>query len=236
MAFEYHHGIDVSFARLPALEPLILKTEDRGRLQRFVNASRRRQFRLTRDWELTVGRTGLGLDGTLVVPVEHAGETTILDGASVPLPWVVSYLTFGLLRPLGILLTASIVHDFAFRHGFVLRRAEDGSLVPRPLERHDADTLFRQIIESVNRSRVTSRIAWHAVRVGWLAVPYAGRRWTGRVPVRSLLAALAALSVPVPLVRGVGLATAISCLGAGYALLAVAQRLLPQETEGVDPE
>ena len=236
MTFEYRHGIDVSFEALPELEPLILKTQDRGRLQRFVNASRRRQFKLVRDWEITLGNTGLGLDGTLVVPTVHEGETTILDGASIPLPWVISYLTFGILRPLGILLTASVVHDFAYRHGVLLRGAPDGSRVSLPVERHDADELFRQIIESVNQSSVTSRVAWHAVRLGWPFVRYAGRLRTGRAPLQSALVLLLVLAVFVPVVRGLGLATFIALMSVGYALLAIAQRLNPQETSRVDPE
>ena len=236
MTFEYHHGIDVRFEALPELEPLILKTQDRGRLQRLVNASRRRQFKLVRDWEITLGNTGLGLDGTVVVPTAHAGETTILDGASIPVPWVVSYLTFGLLRPLGILLTASVVHDFAYRHGVLLRRAPDGSCVPLPVERHDADELFRQIIMSVNQSSVTSRIAWHAVRLGWPFVRYAGSLRTGRAPLRSALVLLVVLAVLVPVVRGLGLVTVIALMSAGYVLLVIAQRRNPQETPRVDPE
>lgn len=236
MAFVYHHGIDVAFEALPELEPLILKTQDRGRLQRFVNASRRRQFRLVDDWRITLGRTGLGLDGIVVVPVEHAGETTILDGASIPLPWVVSYLTFGTMRPLGILLTASVVHDFAYRHGTLLLCGADGRPEPRPVERHVADELFRQIIESVNQSSVNSRIAWHAVRLGWPLIRYAGRRGTGRAPLRSWLTLLVVLAVLIPVLRHVGLVTIVSCMGVGYVLLSVAQRLFPQETPGVDPE
>ena len=236
MTFEYHHGIHVRFEALPELEPLILKTQDRGRFQRFVNASRRRRFRLVRDWEITLGDTGLGLDGRVVVPVEHAGETTILDGASIPLPWVVSYLTFGVMRPLGILLTASVVHDFAYRHGTLLMRDADGALESRPVERHVADALFREIIESVNQSSINSRIAWHAVRLGWPLIRYAGRRGTGRPPLRSWLTLLVALVVLVPLARALGPLTIVALMGVGYALLAVAQRLYPQETPRVDPE
>jgi len=236
MAFEYHHGFHVTFETLPELEPLILKTRDRGRFQRFVNASRRRQFKLVRDWEVTLGDTGLDLDGRIVVPIAHEGETTILDGASIPLPWVVSYLTFGLLRPLGILLTASIVHDFAYRHGVLLRRGADGVPVARAVARHDADELFRGIIASVNQSSVTSRVAWHAVRLGWPLVRYAGRRGTGRAPVMSWLTLLVVLVVLVPAVRALGLAALISLIGVGYALLIVAQRMHPQATPRVDPE
>ena len=238
MTFEYHYRIDVAFETLPALEPLILKTQDRGVFQRFVNATRRRQFKLVEDWEVTLGATrpALGLEGTVVVPVAHAGQTTILDGASVPLPWVVSYLTFGVLRPLGILLTASVVHDFAYRHGVLLRRGADGALDARPVARHDADALFGDIVASVNQSPVASRIAFHAVRLGWPFVRYAGRWGTGRAPVESWLLLFVALAVLVPLVRGIGVAAIVSCLGVGYALLAVAQRLAPQVTSRVDPE
>lgn len=236
MTFEYHYGMDVAFDALPELEPLILKTQDRGAFQRFVNASRRRQFKLVRDWAITVGDTRRGLGGTVVVPVEYDGETTILDGASIPLPWVVSYLTFGIMRPLGILLTASIVHDFAYRHGVLLLRGADGSIESRPVERHDADDLFRDIIASVNQSSVISRIAWHAVRLGWPFIRYAGRRGTGRVPVKSWLALLVVVAVLFPVVRGLGVATVITCMGVGYAILSVAQHLNPQRTPRVDPE
>lgn len=238
MRHEYRYGLHVAFDSLPALEPLILKTQDRGVFQRFVNASRRRQFCLKADWAITIGDAApaLGIEGTVVVPVAYRGEPTILDGASVPLPWVVSYLTFGLLRPLGILLTASIVHDFAYRHGALLLRMPDGSLEPRAVERHLADELFRDIVASVNQSPVASRIAWHAVRLGWPFIPYAGKRGGGKAPVRSALTALVALASLVPLVRSIGVGGVLAGIGAGYALLSIAQRFNPQRTPRIDPE
>ncbi len=35
------------------------------------------------------------------------------DGASVPRPWLVTAVGGGILRPLGVMLIASIIHDFA---------------------------------------------------------------------------------------------------------------------------
>lgn len=42
-----------------------------------------------------------------------------LDGASVPAHLVVALLSLGLLRPMGILLTASVVYDFIFKCGYL---------------------------------------------------------------------------------------------------------------------
>jgi hypothetical protein len=58
------------------------------------------------------------VSGIIVIPRLHKDyhEKTRLDGASIPLPWLVSFLT------------ASIVHDFAFEYGHLYYRQEDGSI------------------------------------------------------------------------------------------------------------
>jgi len=70
------------------------------------------------------------------------------------------------LRPLGILLSASVVHDFAFQFGY-LPIVKNGKCKNVPLQRHDADELFRLITQTLNGSNFWSRLAWHAVRLGW---------------------------------------------------------------------
>ena len=120
-------------------------------------------------------------------------EDNIFDGASIPFPWLVSYLSFGVLRPLGILLSASVVHDFAFQFGY-LPVIKNGKSKNVPVQRHDADELLRLVTQTLNGSNVFSRIAWHAVRLGWWGIKYAGQRFTGKPPIYSTVLAVLSIS------------------------------------------
>ena len=62
-----------------------------------------------------------------------------------------------------------------------------------PVERHDADLLFREMIKAVNGMSIWAFWAWSAVRLGWLFVRYDNRRWAGKPPMGHLLALVALL-------------------------------------------
>ena len=189
--------LDITVDELPSLEPVLLSTRGMRWCKRVCSARRRRQFNLTRDWTVTVNESRIrAVEGMLVVPREHVGELQRFDGASVPCPWSVSALSIGILRPLGVMLIASVIHDFAFAHGYLLFRA-DGGVAKRQIGRRDADRLFRDVIATVNDLRVVAWIGYAAVRLGWLGgVKYAGKRWTrGAVPWAGLPFAAGILGV-----------------------------------------
>jgi len=214
---DYVGEITLRVSELPALKPRVLPTRSRSAWRRFIEAGQRRTFTLTKNFYIEVEGEALppGIEGCIVIPtvgktatVEEKGkpldesqrpdpatdaEANVFDGASVPLPWLVSYLSFGVLRPLGILLSASVVHDFAFQFGY-LPIVKNGKCKNVPLQRHDADELFRLITQTLNGSNFWSRLAWHAVRLGWWGLEYAGQRFTGERPTRSSLLAIASVA------------------------------------------
>lgn len=199
---EYKGEIILRVSELPALKPRVLPTRSRSPWRRFIEAGQRRTFTLSKNFYIEVEGEALppSVEGCIVIPpvgnvVDDNGaqpgnaEPNVFDGASIPFPWLVSYLSFGVLRPLGILLSASVVHDFAFQFGY-LPVIKNGKCNHVPIQRHEADELFRLITQTLNGSNFFSRLAWHAVRLGWWAIKYAGQRYTGKPPVGSTILAL----------------------------------------------
>ena len=185
MREEYKGSINVGFNGMPsiALETLIAPS-NASALQRFSFATKRRRFTLQEDWEIDLSNIDYveGLNGTVVVPKNDSNaKPNVFDGATVPVPWLVSLLTIGVLRPLGVMLIGSILHDYAYGNG-VLPVRRDGEIKEIPLKRHHADKLFRDIIGTVNSLPFIGYVAWLAVRIGWLVVPYNGTFRTGRKP------------------------------------------------------
>jgi len=228
----YDDEIEVRLPELPSLQPRVLPTRSSSSWRRFLEAGRRRTFTLNQDFVIDVSGETLPehLCGTIVIPSSSNGVTNVFDGASIPLPWVISYLSFGVLRPLGILLVGSVVHDFAYQFGYLPIRNRNGEVRQAPVARHEADELFRQITGAVNKSRFFSRLAWHAVRLGWWVIPYAGQRWTGEKPVQSTVLAVIASAIAVLVgmiivntlladLEGLGVPTAL--LGVGATFMAV---------------
>ena len=181
--------ISVSFEALPVLEPRLLVTRRASFFARWWKARKRRYFRLVEQWSVDIvcHKTTHRLNqlaGTIIVP---GSQDYIYDGASVPFPWIVTLFTVGILRPMGIMLTASIVHDYAYRNGYLLFKAASGKTQQRQVARHDADLLFWKMISTVNGTTVWAFLAWSAVRLGWLGVKYDSRRWRGRPPIAHLV-------------------------------------------------
>lgn len=180
----YKKTISVQFKALPSIKLVtILMEENATPLQRLADATRRRFFTLKEDWRLTLGEIGIKeLNGDVIVPREVDGKEVVFDGASVPLPWLISFLTIGILRPLGVMLTASIVHDFAFKYGYLLVSKDSGTLEKVQLERHNADQLFRDITSTVTKLSSVGLVSWFFIRLGWFTVKYNGKRWGGKPP------------------------------------------------------
>ena len=221
MSHEYSGSIKVKFGSLPGLKPILLKTQFDNFFKRFQGASKRRYFHLEQDWNIIVNDINYdqNLNGTIIVPVTYKNVKTRIDGASVPLPWVVSFLSFGILRPLGILLTASIVHDFAFEHGALLYRDADGTKKLQPVERDVADRLFRDMISTVNKMPVAAFIAWVVVRLGWFVVKYNGQPRGGTFPYLPLVISLVALLLLTALVQLFGLVGFITATALFYLII-----------------
>ena len=172
--------LDLDVNKLPSLEPVLLSTQGKPWLKRVRAAASRRRFLLTEDWAVTISNCKASgeLNGELLIPRCHKRRLQEFDGASVPCPWVVSLLSMGILRPLGVMLVASIIHDFAIEHGYLLFRREKGGIEKRSVHRSDADRLFRDVVSTVNGLSGVGWIGYVAVRLGCLAgVKYAGRRW-----------------------------------------------------------
>lgn len=173
--------------RLPRIIFKAISTKPDARwLLQFSTATKRRYFYLTEDWSVELDSQRYPeLSGSIVIPEKTDGERFEFDGASIPVPWLVSLLTIGVLRPLGVLLIASIVHDYAFRYGYLVvrRSAEQDQEEKVPVDRHRADDLFRDLITVVNGNRTVGRMAWYFVRLGyWIGVPYNGQKRTGSPP------------------------------------------------------
>ena len=194
------HSLIIGFDGLPILQPQLLKTTGIGGfpfLEAIRGASAKRYFHLEKDWivEIKVDPSqydGEDISGKIVIPkiAPKSKAQTKFDGASVPLPWLVSFLSFGVLRPLGVMLTASIVHDFAFEYGCLYYLQENGCPQPHPVERHIADQLFYDIIKTVNNMPITAYIGWLAVRLGWFYVKYNGQPQGGKPPCIAVTIAL----------------------------------------------
>lgn len=191
----------IEFDDLPSLIPILLKTQEKSFFKALQGASARRRFKLEDDWQIRIQLNNKKYDnhdlgGTIVIPVSWNQSTTLLDGASVPLPWLVSFLSFGVLRPLGVMLTASIVHDFAFKHGglvYVNDVNDAKSRELKPIRRDLADKLFHNIIKAVNNMPITALLAWLAVRLGWFFVKYADKPRGGKFPSIAVAVIIAVL-------------------------------------------
>ena len=183
----YEGAIDIEFEGMPSIRLESFKPIDEtGVLERLAIATRRRRFSLFRDWKIELADIDYSdeLNGVVEVPTKNSNQNTIVfDGASIPLPWLVSLLTVGVLRPLGVILVGSIVHDYAYKFGS-LRVSKDGAeFRDIQLSRHRADMLFRDIVGTVNRLPFVGYVAWYFVRIGWLWVKYDGEHFGGKAPI-----------------------------------------------------
>lgn len=157
------------------------------RIKGLLLSTQRRCFTLNNDWSLTLGGVDYKpeLNGKIIIPVRcHTGEKPVrFDGASVPAPWLISFVSLGILRPLGVMLVGSIVHDFAYQNGYLEVIDSSGNQNRIYVEREIIDRLFRDIISTVNQLPVVGWIAWFFVRVGWLfGIKYDGQPFGGKPP------------------------------------------------------
>ncbi|MFO7630288.1 MAG: hypothetical protein R6W06_12390 [Prochlorococcaceae cyanobacterium] len=152
----------MEFQQFPVLVPQRMDTQFPSGFLRWRGAAAIRTFTLQQHWtvELQVDPAdfdGRDFSGRIVIPICYAGKHTILDGASVPLPWLVSFLSF------------------AFQHGVLPYRREG---FPDPaaveIERHHADLLFARMITEVNGMPLVGSVGWLAVLAAVVAAVVAG--------------------------------------------------------------
>lgn len=179
----YEGSIKIKFDDIP---PVRLKTiipkQNSSWLERLALATKRRFFTLDKDWFINLEKitSEPRLNGTIKIPdLDESGKKIIFDGASIPLPWLISLLTVGILRPLGVMLISSIVHDYAYKYGHLLK--EDGTEIK--IDRDVADRLLRDIIGTTNQLPVVGYIGWFFVRLGWIKVKYNNKPRGGKAPV-----------------------------------------------------
>ncbi len=185
---KYCGPLEIEIDEIPSVKLQSIELpSDASAFRKFAIGTRKRKFILTEDWKISVKGmdTSTSLDGVITIPAERNGEQIRFDGASVPFPWLISFLSIGSLRPLGVMLIPSIVHDYAFMFGELLvSKTKDEAPVRVEVKRHDADTLFYRMIKTFNGDPVTARLAYVAVRLGWLfGVKYNGYGRGGKPPI-----------------------------------------------------
>jgi len=221
---KYEGSISVEFDELPLLElKSVSSSKSATFFERIALASKRRFFSLQKNWEVDLYDISYqaDLNGKLTIPKVVDEKPLVFDGASIPMPWLVSLITIGILRPLGVMLTASIIHDFAYRHGYLL--ISKGGEAPKKIkvERHIADLLFKDIISTVNRMPRIGYIGWFFIRVGWGFVKYNNRHFGGTPPVKEIIIFLILLSLVALLISTFPLMFTFSLLGLYLGIYAI---------------
>jgi hypothetical protein len=215
----YKGSIAVAFDDIPPVRlQSILAKKGLTLLGRIALAIKPREFTLRDDWFVDFDAISYApsLNGTIKIPThDRDGKEIVFDGASVPLPWLVSLLTSGVLRPLGVMLTASLVHDYAYKYGHLQKH--DGT--PIEIERHVADRLFRDIIRTVSELPFVAFVAWFAVRLGWPVVKYNKKPRGGKAPVVEYFSLFAVLALLISTAADFNLPALVSVLVAIYVIL-----------------
>ncbi len=172
--------------------PLATSNNSEGLLGKISEASKRRLFHLNSDWEIEVSGIDYKpeLNGKIIIPQEKHKSLVKFDGASAPFAWLASFLSLGIVRPMGIMFNASIVHDFCYEYGYLEVETHSTEVDTHSTEvetptktkqkvtvsRAQADRLFRDIISTIHGMPIAAWMCWCLVRMGWcLGVNYHGR-------------------------------------------------------------
>ena len=222
----YDGTIDVEFEGMPSIRLESFKSiDDVGMLERLAIATRRRRFSLFEDWTIELGDINYcqELNGIVEIPARDSHKKTIIfDGASIPMPWLVSLLTVGILRPLGVTLVGSIVHDYAYQFGSLRLAKEGEEFKDVKISRDRADRLFRDIVGTVNQLPFVGYVAWFFVRIGWAWVKYDGKHFGGKAPVGEYAMLLVILAACWWLYSAMGLGLSIFAFSSVYVVLYLA--------------
>lgn len=167
--------------KMPTFEPIIIPTKGKSVLtQLWILLTSVRTFRMTEDWYFTLPN---GVE--IVVP-----KGFVFDGASIPKPlWFICallalaiflgvavspsiillfsclFIVAGVtLAPTGLLLIAGLVHDFAYRYGYLWKAEKDGIYTTKYYHirgtRLNYDKLFFEINLNVNGMFFTDYLAY----------------------------------------------------------------------------
>lgn len=145
--------------KMPKLEPVRIPTERHG-IMAWMHSVRK--WRLTEHWKYDLPESCCVGCRKVKIIVPKGFE---FDGASIPRPlWAV-------LHPSGLLLIQALVHDFAYRRGFLWKLVIDektgektGEVCRCEGSKEDWDALFQKIGADVNGVRTVNSIAYWAVR------------------------------------------------------------------------
>ena len=140
---------------MPVVRPLPIDTKDAGYLKAlWIWLFTVRRWLLTEDWHFTL-KSGREIK----VP-----SGFIFDGASVP------KIFWFLLSPTGILLIPGILHDYAYKFGYLIVEIGDGETRRIWRDRDYWDRFFREVAITVNGFRFINWVAYFALKYfGWVA-------------------------------------------------------------------
>lgn len=134
--------------KMPILQPVPIATKGQPLLQRlWALLTVTRQWKLTRDWYYRLPNERI-----IIIPAGF-----VFDGASIPKP------LWGFLSPVGLLLIGGLIHDFAYRYGYLWEVVPDGGDFSEYYHgqgsRHDWDELFLEVNLEVNGMLLTDYVA-----------------------------------------------------------------------------
>jgi len=142
--------------QMPVMQPMPIQTKNKPWWHRaWLWATGRRRWRVVEDWHYQL-KSGL-------VAVIPAGF--VFDAASIP------RVFWWFLSPTGLLLVPSLIHDHAYRYGFIwILGKHDYMPFGIRCMRGEWDRLFREMSDDVNGVHLAGWIAWVGVRLGgWMA-------------------------------------------------------------------
>lgn len=179
----YPGPVDIQIDEMPIMEPKLINTDGKNAWKRFWQCGKSRNFLLYKDWQITLSGMernplyGKALNGTIVIKRDEVlqnktPQRVCFDGATVPLPRLVWILSLGAIRPLGVLLMGSIVHDYCFKYGGLWYRDESGEVRFKEVNREQADRLFHDMTVSINKTPLLAKLTWWSVRIAKNKVPY----------------------------------------------------------------
>jgi hypothetical protein len=142
--------MNFKYNNMPIMSPVSMPTKDKG----FFGAVwmwliQTRKWKIEEDWNYE-------MEGIKY----RIPRGFVFDGASVP-KYFRSWLS-----PMGVLLIAGLVHDYAYKHAGLLLDTSDKA----PLTQLESDTIFREVAVIDNGFKIINYIAYYALRLGgWWA-------------------------------------------------------------------
>lgn len=188
LSFRKH--IDIEYA-LPEIILANMNLQNfSSEIDRVALCTSQRNFALAVNWDIFVDliEYNPNLNGTIIIPTEVDDETVIFSGANIPAPWIFSTISMGILQPMGPLLTASIIHEFLYKYGFVLVQESEEELKEVAVSRNHADRLFKDVVTCSTGSKFIGYLAYFAATTGWIfGKKYNGSRFNGTPPVLNII-------------------------------------------------